>query len=74
MAKIIQPEVVIRFDPNDRWNREFNRGFRWHLISRTKTACGEILEERPTETKLFSDVGIKDLCGICFRGLRVTDE
>lgn len=78
MAKIIQPKLVVRLDPNDIWNKASNWGFRWHLfVSReengkpSKTACGMVLESFVTEMGMFPILDKKDMCGLCFKGLEM---
>lgn len=72
--KLEQPIILIRLKPVG-FNLYLTSGFRYHLPIRggAKSACGLVLEGFVTETKLFENVKINELCSMCFRGLEVSD-
>lgn len=81
MAKILQPDEVIRLYPDDIWNKLSGFGFKWHLFFRDsatgcprKTACGIVLENRSTDESAFGAVSSRNLCATCFKGFGVIDE
>ncbi len=80
MAKLLQPDEVVRLNPKDFWNQVNTFGFKWHLFKRDpvdgrirKTICSIVLEQASVEVMPFAEVKAKDLCSYCFKGQRVED-